>query len=89
MFKIKNGYKLELKAPETMKLFSNIILKQQVGLWFYSKDIGTDFGGYISHGKAFKSFSYMTKSIGSTAAVNGILGGFCPIKMYKYFLEIT
>ena len=82
MFKIKNGYKLELKAPETMKLFSKIILKQQVSLWFYSKDKETDFGAYISHAQAFKFLSYMTKLM-------GILGDFCPIKMYKYFLEIT
>ena len=61
--------------------------------WFCSKDKATNFNANIGSTDDFKSFKYNDKLLGITEAdnANGIFkkcNNFCPIKIFKWFLEI-
>ena len=41
-------------------------------LWFYSKDLTTNFNADTASNNDFKSFNYKAELLGNTAAVNGV-----------------
>ena len=55
-------------------------------LWFYSKDLTTNFNADTSSNNDFKSFNYKAELLGNTAAdeVNGVLKNAAIAALLKY-----